>query len=100
MNCTYKINVYHIPFLIMSGIISLNISFYGAFCFINDKTQKDYAFVMKHLKNLYRKFDFPDSELVLIDDEQALINTLSIEFSHMSNLLCMWHINQNVTTQF
>ena len=89
MNCIYKINVYCIPFLIMSDITSLNISFYEAFCFINGETQKDYAFVMKHLKNLYKKLDFLDLKLVLTDNEQALINALSIEFSHISNLLCM-----------
>ena len=69
MDCTYKTNVYHIPLLIMSDITLLNTSFYEAFCFINDETQKDYAFAMKHLKNLYRKLDLPDSELVLTDNE-------------------------------
>ena len=73
----------------MSDITSLNISFYEAFCFINDETQKDYAFMMKHLKNLYKKLNLSDSELILIDDEQAFINTLSIKFPYMSNLLYM-----------
>ena len=73
----------------MSGITLLDISFYEAFCFINDEIQKDYAFAMKHLKNLYRKLNFLNSELILTDDEQAFINTLLIEFSHTLNLLCM-----------
>ena len=69
MNCIYKMNRYKLSLLIISGIISLNISFYAAFCFIVSEKQEDYIFALQHLKSLYIELDFSDLKLILTDDE-------------------------------
>ena len=73
----------------MSGITLLNILFHKIFYFINNEIQKNYTFITKHLKNLYKKLDLSDSELVLTDNEKAFINAFLIEFPYTSNLLCI-----------
>ena len=43
MNCTYKINKYKMPLLIIIEIIVLNIIFYVDFCFMKGERYNDYV---------------------------------------------------------
>jgi len=102
MNCTYKTNKYKMLLLIIIKIIVLNIIFYVAFCFIKDESYSDYEWIIEVLVRLYDHLNLSYSITIIFDDDKALSSTLSHVFAkqnhRVNHILCIWHINQNVTT--
>lgn len=101
MNCIYKTNKYKISLLIIIEVIVLNIIFYVDFCFMKKKSYSDYEWIIKTLVRLYDYLDLFYSTIIIFDNDRALLSTLShVFFEHehrVNHLLCIWHINQNVT---
>ena len=58
--------------------------------------EKNYTFIMKHLKALLISLNLSDSVVILTDCKKVLMNSLSVIYSGIHNLLCLWHINKNV----
>jgi hypothetical protein len=95
MDCTCKTNQYRMPLLNIVGITPNNKSFFVALCFMKQKEQDDYEWVLKQLKCLYISFDLPG--VISTDRELALMNAIDVEFPEAKNLLCLWHINNALT---
>ncbi len=102
INCTYKTNRYKMPLLIIIGVIALNITFYVAFCFMKGESYSDYEWVIEALVRLYDHLNLPYPITMIFDGDKALSSTLSHVFAkqnhRVNHILCIWHINQNVTT--
>ncbi len=101
MNCTYKTNKYKMSLLIITGVTALNITFYVAFCFMKGENYGDYEWVMKALMRLYNYLDLSYSTTMIFNGDKALSSALSHVFAEknhrVNHILCIWHINQNVT---
>ena len=100
MDCTYKTNTYRMPLCIISGVTPMNTIFYTGFCFLSSKTTENYIWLLKMLKKLYKSLDIPDPIVIVTDAEVRLICAISEVFTtDTRHLLCIWHINNNVTAQ-
>jgi hypothetical protein len=102
MDCTYKTNKYKMPLLIITGVTALNTSFYAGFCFMRGESYSDYVWVMEAVVRLYKHLDLPYPATVISDGDRALSPALFHVFAEQENhqvnhILCIWHINQNVT---
>ena len=97
MDCTYKTNRYKLPLLIISGQTALHTNFYVAFCFMAKEKQVDYEWTLGQLKSLYAQLQLPDPVVVVTDMERGLMNAVRLIFPNTNHLLCLWHINKNVT---
>ena len=89
MNCTYKINRYKMPLLIITGQTPLHITFYVAFCFMAKKKIIDYEWILQQLKDLYAKLKLPDPIVIIIDMEKNLMVVRRLIFSAINHLLCL-----------
>ena len=102
MDCTYKTNRYKMPLLIITGVTALNTTFYAAFCFMKGENYSDCTWVMQALKRLYDHLDLPYPETILSDGDKALTPALRRVFSdseyRVNHALCVWHMNNNITT--
>jgi hypothetical protein len=101
IDCTYKTNKYKMPLLIITEVTAINTTFYAGFCFMRGENYTDYVWVMEALVRLYNYLDLPYPTTVISDGDKALSPALSHVFHgeghRVNHLLCIWHINQNVT---
>ena len=96
MNCIYKTNQYNLSLLIIYDKTFLNIIFYIAFDFIIAEKEKDYDFHLNKLQKHYIALNLSDSQIIVLDAEQALQNTLRNVFFYIKNHLCHFHIAKNI----
>lgn len=87
MDCIYKTNVYKIHLCIITGITSLNITYYIIFTFLSTKLMDDYCWVLDAIKKLYEFFDILDSKISITDTNPGIICTILEEFPLTYHLL-------------
>jgi len=95
MDCTYKTNRYKMSLLNVVGVSSFNTTFFVAFAFIQEEKEHLYSWALKNIKALYHGISYPS--VIAIDRDLALLNALEKELPTSQVLLCIWHINKNVT---
>ena len=100
IDCTYKTNQYRMSLCIIIDATFLNIIFYVVFYFLINERMKNYQWMMQQLRCLCDETDVSDFIVVVIDNEKSLIATLFKVFSTTRHLLCLWHINKNVLTNY
>jgi hypothetical protein len=86
-------------------------TFSAAFCFLSGETEEDYVWALEQMTCLFPHVDGHSvdeaeatgtnpiviaPEVVITDNETALKNALRRELPEIPQLLCIWHINQNV----
>ena len=98
LDATYKTNRYKIPLLVITRVTALNTSFYVGFAFMKAEYTEDYVWVMEQLRDLYDELGIPWPDVLLTDYQGALINACGIIFPEAEHMLCIWHIENNVTT--
>ncbi len=96
MDCTYKTNVYKMPLYIITGVTSLNTTYYVVFSFLSAETVDDYRWVLGALNKLYEFLDIPDPKVIVTDADPSNICAILEGFPLASHLLCLWHMNKNV----
>lgn len=96
MDCIYKTNKYRMPLLTIVGHTSIGTTYHVGFAFLESERSKDYAWVLKHIKDAYGNLGLPDPEVIVTDRELALMQAIEEVFSKISALLCIWHVNKNV----
>lgn len=89
MNCTYKTNKFKMPLCIITGITSLNTTFYVAFCFMSEEHADDYLWLLQQLALLYIHIDVSRPKVVITDGEKGLISSIHKVFPGTVNLLCI-----------
>ena len=82
----------------ISGVISLNISFYIGSAFFFLETYNDYLWVLSLFQKFYQEKNIPDPIFVGTNCEKALICTLQNIMSFTKHVICLWHIDKNVLT--
>ncbi len=77
------------------GVSSFNTTFFVAFAFIQEEKEHFYSWALKNIKALYHGISYPS--VIAIDRDLTLLNALEKELPTSQVLLCIWHINKNVT---
>lgn len=97
MNCTYKINRYKMPLLIITGVTNLNTYFYVTFCFLKSEHIEDFVWALEAVRALYIKLGLSSSEVIITDGDKAISGALHQVFgSTTKHLLCIWHLEKNI----
>ncbi|CAG8821437.1 2829_t:CDS:2, partial [Cetraspora pellucida] len=59
-----------------------------------NEEEEDYCWALNNVTSLFNGVLKPD--IIITDQELALINALRIIFPYSTNLLCIWHISKNI----
>ena len=98
LDCTYKTNKFNLPLLNICGATSSKKTFSVAAIFLEGEKIQHYFWALRHLLRLLAKEDIPPPRVTVTDRDAALIKALGSfpQLKSSVNLLCKWHINQNV----
>jgi transposase-like protein len=99
IDCTYETNYYNIPLLNIVSVNAMNSTFYVGFGFIQEETEESYKFLLTCLNTIYKKLNLPSLNTILMDKDQALINAIKDILPVTNHMLCIWHINKNITAR-
>ena len=94
----YKMNKYKLPLLVITGVTALNTSFYVGFAFMRAEYTPDYTWVMGQVRALYDRLGLQYPSVLLTNHQPALMNACGIVFPDSKRMLCIWHIELNITT--
>ncbi|XP_076943685.1 uncharacterized protein LOC143614011 [Bidens hawaiensis] len=94
IDSTYKTNKYNMPFVQIVGVTSTNNTFSIAFAFMHNEKTVNYTWVLNCLKLTLDKCMLP--RVIVTDRELALVNACKEVFPDAAQLLCRWHIEQNI----
>lgn len=98
LDATYKTNKHNLPLLVITGVTALNTSFYVGFAFMKAEHIPDYQWVLQQLRDLYDELDIPFPVVLLTDSQDSLISACGLVFPEAKHMLCIWHIENNITT--
>jgi hypothetical protein len=91
-DCTYKTNRYKMPLLHFTGLSNVGKSFSCAFCFMKSELICDYEWALNAWLDCFSE----SPSVIVTDHEDALISAASVVFPDTNQVLCIWHLNQNV----
>jgi hypothetical protein len=80
------------PLLHFVGFSNVGKSFSVGFCFLKAECKEDYLWALKSWLDCF--VNPPD--VLVTDHENALINAASVLFPTTNQVLCIWHLNQNI----
>lgn len=95
LDFTYKTNRYGMPLLHMIGVSPSNLTFSIAFCFMHNEQEQSYAWALKTFFSFLDPIAF--NPVLCTDRDLALLGAIKIVCPRYPHLLCIWHINKNVT---
>jgi hypothetical protein len=96
LDCTYKTNRYRMPLLHIIGVSPSNSTFSVAFCFMQNEQEQSYIWA---LKSFFSFLDpLPFNPVLCTDRDLALLGAINAVCPNHPHLLCIWHINKNVTS--
>ncbi|MBW0577556.1 hypothetical protein O181_117271, partial [Austropuccinia psidii MF-1] len=99
MNCTYKNNKYKMPLFNIVGFSSTNNTFSGAFCLMKNETEPSYTWALnQYIENVLNNTNLVPPPGIAIDRDMALKNSLKKLFPDSKVMLCIWHINKDVSS--
>lgn len=96
LNCTYKINCYHLLPLQFVGTTALKQLCYALFAFVMSETVASYRLPIEALKSMFLCLNIDPPIVFLTDKHKALRNCLLMSFPESWCLVCIWHINRQV----
>ncbi|KAH9685250.1 Endonuclease [Citrus sinensis] len=86
MDCTYKCNSYNLPLLQIVGVTSTEMTFPGAFAYLESEREDNYTWALTRLKSVLDDSAMP--KVILSDRDLALINAIKRVFPNAKHLLC------------
>lgn len=95
IDCTYKTNRYGMPLLHIIGVSPSNLTFSIAFCFMHNEQEQSYVWALKTFFSFLDPISF--NPVLCTDRDLALLGAIKIICPRYPHLLCIWHINKNVT---
>ncbi|KAL5122085.1 PKS-NRPS hybrid synthetase [Glycine soja] len=95
IDSTYKTTRYQLPLLEIVGVTSTELTFSVAFAFVESERADNFTWALQKLRGLIVKEDDMPQVIVTVGDI-ALMSAVQVVFPSSSNLLCRFHINQNV----
>jgi hypothetical protein len=98
LDCTYNTNSAEMPLFETIGITPCRKSFCVSFEFVPGEGEDDYIQALRHSREMLGA-DAESGGVFLIDKSRALRNALAIVFPEWTVLLCVWHVNKQVSAK-
>lgn len=83
------------PLLHIMGASSTHQSLSLGYCFMQNESKENYVWALKQLRDCYGP-QLLKFKAVVTDQELALMNAINKVFPDSKNLLCKWHIENNI----
>jgi hypothetical protein len=96
MDITFKTNRFQVKLFNIVGVTLLNTTFHLAFVFLTHKETADFTWTFTRLKKIYDELELTYPTTLINDMEPGLLSALRKIFPTSAQLLCQWHINENV----
>lgn len=87
------------PVLNIVGSTACNKTFFAGFGFISNEKEESYNFLLQCLIDILDKEKINHPQTILTDKEKGLMNAIEQYFPFASNVICIWHIHQNILTK-
>ncbi|MBW0540868.1 hypothetical protein O181_080583 [Austropuccinia psidii MF-1] len=101
MDCTYKTNKYKTPLFQIVGFSSTKKTFSGAFCLMKNETEPSYTWALnQYIEKVLNNTNLVPPPVIVIDRDLALKNSLKKLFPDSKVMLCILHINKDVSAHF
>ncbi|MBW0562389.1 hypothetical protein O181_102104 [Austropuccinia psidii MF-1] len=101
MDCTYKPNKYKIPLFHIFGFNSTNKTFSGDFCLMKHETEPSYTWSLnQYIEKFLNNTNLVPPPVIVIYRDLALKNSLKKLFPDSKVMLCIWHINKDLSAYF
>ncbi|KAH9753465.1 protein FAR1-RELATED SEQUENCE [Citrus sinensis] len=94
MDCTYKVNKYHLPLFEIIGVTSTDMTFNVAYTYLSSEREDSYTWALDRLRGLMDNDFLP--RVIVTDRELALMNAIEKIFPRANHFLCRWHISRNI----
>lgn len=95
VDATFRTNVQKMPLVSVTGITNFNATFLLCLCFIRTENQVDLDHVFSLMKILFWN-DCPAPQVIITDQESALLASISTHHPEAKHQLCTWHMFQNI----
>ena len=95
MDSTYNTNRFNMPQLIISSVDQFGHSYIVACCLLRDETIPSYELALLSFKQLFGSA-VPSVNVIITDQESALMNAIATHFPNSNHQLCTWHLATNV----
>ena len=95
IDSTYKTNKYKMPLIEFVEMTSAGKNFSIAFYFAVREDEVSYTWMLQRLVLLMTRY----TEVIVTDNEKALVNALSVVLPSVPYMLCRWHISRNVAAK-
>ena len=95
MDSTYNTNRFNMPQLIISSVDQFGHSYIVACCLLRDETFPSYELALLSFKQLFGSA-VPSVNVIITDQESALMNAIATHFPNSNHQLCTWHLATNV----
>ncbi|KAI5383265.1 hypothetical protein KIW84_070610 [Lathyrus oleraceus] len=86
---------YRLPLFEIVGVTSIKLMFSVGFAYLKHKREENFKWALKKLKELFSSEKLL-LNIVVTDQELALMNAIEFVFSNSTHLLCSFHISKNV----
>ncbi|MBW0580172.1 hypothetical protein O181_119887 [Austropuccinia psidii MF-1] len=98
MDCTYKTNNYKMPLFHIVGFISTNKTLSGAFGLMKNETEPSYTWALnQYIEKVLNNTNIVTPPVIVIDRDLALKSSLKKLFPDSKVMLCILHINKDVS---
>ncbi|XP_027913070.1 PKS-NRPS hybrid synthetase CHGG_01239-like isoform X1 [Vigna unguiculata] len=94
----YTTTRYPLPLLEIVGVTSTELTFSVAFAFVESERADNFTWALQKLRGLIVK-DEDIPQVIVTNRDISLMNAVQVVFPSSSNLLCRFHINNNVKTK-
>lgn len=92
---TYKTNKYRLPILKFVSVTSTKMTFSGGLAFLESKKEDNVTWALEACKTMFKdQQNMPN--VIVIDRDTALMNSVARVFPTSYALLCSYHITKNV----
>ncbi|MBW0563781.1 hypothetical protein O181_103496 [Austropuccinia psidii MF-1] len=99
MDYSYKTNKFKMLLFHIVGFSSTNKTFSGAFCLMNNETEPSYTWKLnQYIEKVLNNTNLVSPPVIIIGKDLALNNSLKKLFPDSKVMLCIWHINKDVSS--
>ena len=95
IDSTYKTNRYMLPLLDFVGVTPTGMTFSSGFTYLEGERVNNVVWALERFRGIFLRNDRLPA-VIVTDRDLALMNAMKVVFPECTNLLCRFHIDQNV----
>ena len=95
IDSTYKTNKYKLSLLNIVGVTPIGMAFAITFAYLDGEDINNVVWALERFRGVFMRHD-AIPQVIVTNKDSTLMNAMKIVFLEATNLLCRFHIDQNV----